>query len=430
MSVSMALPVVPCTGALMRLSGGAAISPLAFAAVAAYRLRDSTAGRTLTAPMLAFCFALALSNVGLLPAAHPLYDACATMVLPFSVALGLLSSAALQPAATARGGRTETPELRPMMLAFAIGAVGSVCGSLAAWTLCSRFRLLAPPAAACAAGLMAATYVGGSANFFGTATATRAASHPGLLPSLLAADLGLMGVYLVVLAAAARSPTLLRGVCPHDPHRCSADEASTSVAESTASDIFTAFNDHGPLTAAASAVALMLAGSACIGAAALERSCRVAGSGMVALCAATSVVGAALAARAPEAASLIAAPLRDMALLLGCLFLASLGASARLAQLLSAGPAAVIFSGTVLLVHCTVMLAGVAIANRLGARIPAASMLLASNANVGGSGTAVAMAGALDRPNLVAPAAACGTLGYAVATGLGVALHGLLLPGQ
>ena len=45
--------------------------------------------------------------------------------------------------------------------------------------------------------------MGGSANFFGVAAATHAAArHPGLLPSLLAADLALMGVYLLLLTAA------------------------------------------------------------------------------------------------------------------------------------------------------------------------------------------------------------------------------------
>ena len=53
--------------------------------------------------------------------------------------------------------------------------------------------------------------MGGSANFFGVAAATHAAArHPGLLPSLLAADLALMGVYLLLLTAAARSPPLRR----------------------------------------------------------------------------------------------------------------------------------------------------------------------------------------------------------------------------
>ena len=118
-----------------------------------------------------------------------------------AVALGLLSAGGAQTERSAQ-------RLRPMLTAFLIGAAGTVLGSLLAFRLCHPM-LLARPAAANAASLMCATYVGGSANFFAVATATRAAArHPGLLPSLLAADLALMGVYLLVLTAAARAPSL------------------------------------------------------------------------------------------------------------------------------------------------------------------------------------------------------------------------------
>ena len=56
-----------------------------------------------------------------------------------------------------------------------------------------------------------------------------------------------------------------------------------------------------------------------------------------------------------------------------------------------------------------------------GARVPLRTLLVASNANVGGVGTALAMATAMGWPRLLAPAAAAGTLGYAVATFIGVA---------
>ena len=55
--------------------------------------------------------------------------------------------------------------------------------------------------------------------------------------------------------------------------------------------------------------------------------------------------------------------------------------------------------------------------------MPLRTLLVASNANVGGVGTALAMATAMGWPRLLAPAAAAGTLGYAVATFIGVAVH-------
>ena len=130
---------------------------LSATALSAFGLRDSAIGHKLTAPMLAFAFALSLSNAGLLPASHPLYEQCTTTVLPLSVALGLLAAAAPQLTLDGRPVVATRGQLRPMLLAFALGALGSVCGSFVAWALCTRTGLFAPPAAACAAGLMAAT---------------------------------------------------------------------------------------------------------------------------------------------------------------------------------------------------------------------------------------------------------------------------------
>ena len=68
----------------------------------------------------------------------------------------------------------------------------------------------------------------------------------------------------------------------------------------------------------------------------LERACRVPGSGIATLCALSTLAGGALARRAPRLAGRLAQPLADVSLGLGCLFLASVGATARLAELVRA----------------------------------------------------------------------------------------------
>ena len=52
-----------------------------------------------------------------------------------------------------------------------------------------------------------------------------------------------------------------------------------------------------------------------------------------------------------------------------------------------------------------------------------------SNANVGGPATAAGFAGLLGRQCLVVPATIYGTLGYAIATTLGIGLYRALLSG-
>ena len=133
-----------------------AVGPLlATSAAAAVALQDSAVGRAVSPPMLAFAFALGLSNAGLLPTAHPLYAAVSSHALPLAVALSLISAAggALEPAAAA--GSPGPSPLRPTLVAFALGALGTLTGSLVAYCLCSP-RLLARSAAATAAGLMCA----------------------------------------------------------------------------------------------------------------------------------------------------------------------------------------------------------------------------------------------------------------------------------
>ena len=84
---------------------------------------------------------------------------------------------------------------------------------------------------------------------------------------------------------------------------------------------------------------------------------------------------------------------------------------------------------------CTIMpgcaaitLGGAAVSNALGARLSLRTILIASNANVGGPGTAIAMASAMGWLDLIPAAAAVGTVGYSVATVFGVAMHTILSP--
>ncbi|KAL1503251.1 hypothetical protein AB1Y20_011307 [Prymnesium parvum] len=356
--------------------------PLLLSSSAAFSLRDSAVGRALSAPMLSFTFSSALSNANLLPLAHPSYDLC-SRVLPFSVCLGLLaaSSPLSSPSPT-------TGALRPMLAAFAVGAAGTALGSLAAFALCVRTSLLPAASAAAAASLYCATYIGGSVNFFGVAAATGAARLDGLLPSLLAADLGLMALYLLALTAASHSPRL-RAAFP-------ADGARPRAAPSAPPPL--------PLSAPRAAAA----------------------GGIVALSVGAAAAGRWLCERFPAAAAalrLLGAP----SLFLCCLFLGGMGASAKLSEMAAAGPAAATFGAIVLMVHCVVMLVGVRVFNHFGAEISLQTMLVASNANIGGPGTAVAMASAMGWTQLLPAAATCGTVGYSTATLLGVAMHDFLL---
>ena len=81
------------------------------------------------------------------------------------------------------------------------------------------------------------------------------------------------------------------------------------------------------------------------------------------------------------------------------------------------GPILFVFAALILTVHLIFLLG----AGKLF-KLDLAEIVIASNANMGGPTTAAAMAVARNWRGLVIPAILCGTLGYAVATFIGVAL--------
>lgn len=104
-------------------------------------------------------------------------------------------------------------------------------------------------------------------------------------------------------------------------------------------------------------------------------------------------------------------------------FFATIGAAAGAMESLPQAPAVFLLIGCQLGVHVAVVLG----AGRLF-KLPMQVLLIASNANVGGPGTAAAMAGARNWPGMVVPAMLTGSLGYAIGTGIGIWMGGVLAP--
>lgn len=351
-------------------------------------------GARLSGAVVAIATTLVLSNLGVLPSDPdtPAYAVTWSYLVPLAIPL-LLFGADL---------RRIVREAGPSLAAFAAGAVGTVLGTVVAFRLVplgeEGWKL---------AGIFCATYVGGSMNFVAASQALALESRD-LLTAGFAADNLVMALYFMVLFALPSWGWLRRTIGERRVAAAGEGSAARPVDAGTAGrpDVLT-------LTAGlALAVAVCTLGFWC------ERSSGLAGSGILFLTAITVAV-ATLAPR-PLARLHGAA---DLGSLLMHLFFAVIGASANISVVLRVGPALFLFAAVILGVH----LAVIVLAGRL-LKLDLAEVVIASNANMGGPTTAAAMAVARRWDALVIPAILCGTLGYAIATFVGVAVGRALGP--
>lgn len=345
-------------------------------------------GAKLSAVVIAIAAAFVLSNFSIIPTDAPAYNMVWSYLVPLAIPL-LLFKANL---------RKIMKEAGPTLIAFFFGAIGTIIGTFISFEIFSL-----GPEGWKLAGIFCSTYVGGSMNYVATAAALQLNAGD-LLTAGVAADNLVMAAYFVLLFALP-SVAILKKLYPtvHDDKANIAGE-DVEVEDAKKPDLFN--------MAKGLAVGLTI----CAAGFGLSDLINIQGSGILII---TAIV-VFLATVFPRHIGTIEGADQIGALLMQVFFVV-IGASANISVVLRVGPVLFFFAAVILLVHLLFILA----AGKLF-KLDLAEIIIASNANMGGPTTAAAMAVARKWKNLVIPAVLCGTLGYAIATFIGVAIGNLL----
>lgn len=359
----------------------------------------------LSAPVLALLIAMLLSNTRIVPADSPAYDFVGDWLVPLAIPL-LLFRANIREIVRS-GGR--------MVLVFHISSLGTLLGTaLAVWALRGR---LGSPDTEHAAGMMAASYIGGSVNFM--ALKTSYAVREGVSNPLIVADNFVMAGIFVVLLSLAASKWFRR----HYPHPHSVDaragEAANLAAQHWQRKGIALLDVAWALAFAFVVFALaMLLGRLTKG---WFGDVTQAGAGLQMLATLCTNKFVLLTTVTLVLATLFARPLakvngpEELGGYMLALFLFTMGLPADLVGVLRHAPLFFVFCGIIAVVNLAFTLA---VGKLL--RLHLEELLLAVNANLGGAPSAAAMAISAGWPRLVLPGILAGIWGYVIGTPIGV----------
>ncbi|PIW69771.1 MAG: hypothetical protein COW08_05370, partial [Ignavibacteriales bacterium CG12_big_fil_rev_8_21_14_0_65_30_8] len=345
-------------------------------------------GSKISAVVIAIACAFILSNLSIIPTDAPAYNIVWSYLVPLAIPL-LLFKANL---------RKIIKEAGPTLIAFFFGAIGTIVGTFISFGIFSL-----GPEGWKLAGIFCSTYVGGSMNYVATAAALNLTAGD-LLTAGVAADNLVMAAYFVLLFALP-SFAILKKLFPtkHD-EKANTIQDDVKVEDDKKPDLF------NMMKGLAVGLAICAVGFG------ISDLINIQGSGILII---TAIV-VALATFLPNQIGTIEGADQVGAMLMQIFFVV-IGASANISVVLRVGPILFFFAAVILFIHLLFILTAGKIF-----KLDLAEIVIASNANMGGPTTAAAMAVARKWKDLVIPAVLCGTLGYAIATFIGVAIGNML----
>lgn len=345
----------------------------------------------ISGPLLVIILGAILANLGLIPSASnasPVYDAIFQYVAPASIFYLLLGVNLKQ---LKKAGL-------PMLMAFVLGATGTALGVLVAINLIDGEVVFGQNFAAIA-GMMTGTYTGGSANFNAVALHYDIIREGAVYTGIVVADNIVTAIWMLVTLSL---PAVMMKLRPNPLLKVEGTE-------------FKAHNDEEPLSPFTFGLMLFIGIATML---VSNELAKVLGVPSVLILTTIALVLAQIkmVQKIPGA--------KMLGMFSVYLFLAVVGAFCEVTALVEVGEHAfdiLLFTVSIVLVHGAFLIG-------MGWLLKTdwAIIAIASQANIGGASTAMALAKSFKRNDLLLPSILAGSLGTGLGTYLGFLVAGLL----
>ncbi|MCH7502505.1 MAG: DUF819 family protein [Proteobacteria bacterium] len=343
-------------------------------------------GRKYSGVMLLITAAIVLANLKIIPTSAPAYDAVWHYLVPIAIPL-LLFEADL---------KRIVREAGPTLIAFVIGSAAVVAGAIIGVSL-----LNLGPNEAELAGIFTGTYIGGSLNFAAVAEAS-GMQDGSMLAAAIAADNVVTNLHFLLIIFMPGIAWLARRYPTHHMDNAAQFTAGSQENLHRIADL----KIVGLLAALALAFMLAAIGKALA---------KFAGTPQFSILVTTALT-LLFATFLPRHVQKLSGH-SEAGNVMMFIFLASIGATADIWQLIEIGPVLFIFASFIIIVHLIVLFG----AGKL-LKLDLAELAMASAACIGGPSSAAALASAKGWRDLLIPGVLAGSFGYAFGSFVGVSV--------
>ena len=343
-------------------------------------------GRKYSGVMLLITLAIVLANLRIIPTSAPAYDVVWEYLVPLAIPL-LLFQADLKRIVRESG---------PTLIAFIIGSAAVVAG-----TVTGSLLLNLGPQEAELAGIFTGTYIGGSLNFAAVAEAT-GMQESSQLAAAVAADNVITNLHFLLIILIPGIAWMAKRYPTHHMDNAQVVEIDADRPPHIIENLEVA----GLLSGLALAFAIAAAGN---------WLAQLAGYPQFAILVITAIAVVIATAFPGQMEKL--SGYREAGNVMMFIFLASIGASADVWELIEIAPILFVYASIVITVHL-VILFGLGLLFKLDL----AELAMASAVGIGGPSSAPALASAKGWQDLLIPGILAGSFGYAIGSFIGVSV--------